>query len=158
MHARQTALIIGAGMGGIAAAAHLARSGYGVTVLEKNSTPGGRCSQLIRDGHRFGIGATLLLMPELYAETYAALGERMEDYVDLRRVDPMYRLHFDDGTQLVLTADINEMQSQLKAIEPGSFGAYLRYLVESYRHFHLTHRLIKRNFYSLPQYLSPGNL
>ena len=87
MHARQTALIIGAGMGGIAAAAHLARSGHEVTVLEKNSTPGGRCSQLSRDGHRFDIGATLLLMPELYAETYAALGERMEDHLDLRRVD-----------------------------------------------------------------------
>ena len=65
MDTRQTALVIGAGLGGIATAAHLARNGYKVTVLEKNATPGGRCGQLIRDGHRFDIGPTLFLMPQI---------------------------------------------------------------------------------------------
>ena len=76
-------------------------------LLEKNATPGGRCNQLVRDGHRFDIGPTLFLMPEVFAETYAALGERMEDHLDLRRIDPTYRIHFDDGTQLALTSDLN---------------------------------------------------
>src|SRR5512135_1908735 len=129
MKSQPTALVIGAGLGGIVAAARLARSGYAVTVVEKTATPGGRCSQLVRDGHRFDIGPTLLLMPEVFAETYTALGERMEDHLDLRRVDPTYRVAFDDGTQLSLTADLNSMQTQLEAIEPGSFRGLLRYLL-----------------------------
>jgi phytoene desaturase len=159
MYSRQTALIIGAGLGGIAAAARLARNGYDVTVLEKNSTPGGRCGQLVRDGHRFDIGATLFLMPEVFAETYAALGERMEDHLDLRRIDPTYQIHFDDGTQLALSSDLNAMQSQLEAMEPGSFGGLLRYLDEGHTHYHLSlRRFIGRNFYSLLDYFSPQNL
>jgi len=106
MLSHPTALIIGAGLGGIAAAARLARQGYQVTVLEKNATPGGRCNQFVRDGHRFDVGPTLFLMPEVFAETYAELGERMEDHLDLRRIDPTYRIRFDDGTQLALTSDL----------------------------------------------------
>jgi phytoene desaturase len=159
VHSRQTALIIGAGLGGIATAAHLARNGYQVTVIEKNPAPGGRCSQLNRDGHRFDIGPTLFLIPEIFAETYAALGERMEDHLDLRRIDPTYRFHFDNGDQLALTADMNAMQSQLEAIEPGSFGGLLRYLVEGHQHYSLAvKRLAGRNFYSPLDYFSPQNL
>ncbi len=96
---QQTAVVIGAGIGGIAAAARLARNGFQVTVVEKNEKPGGRCNQIIHDGHRFDIGPTLFLMPEVFAETYAALGERMEDHLDLRRIDPTYTVHFADGLQ-----------------------------------------------------------
>ena len=159
MPSRQTAIIIGAGLGGIAIAARLARQGYRVTVLEKNASPGGRCDQLIRDGHRFDVGPTLLLMPEIFAETYAALGERMHDHLELRRIDPTYRIRFDDGTQLSLTADMNAMQDQLEAIQPGSFGGFLRYLSEGHLHYHLSlERFVGRNFYNLLQYFSPQNL
>src|SRR5678815_3804391 len=88
LRSQPTALLIGAGLGGIATAARLAQNGYQVTVLEKNASPGGRCGQLTRDGHRFDTGATLFLMPEVFAQTYASLGERMEDHLDLRRIDP----------------------------------------------------------------------
>lgn len=154
-----TAIVIGAGLGGIATAAKLASNGYKVTVLEKNATPGGRCGQLTRDGHRFDVGATLFLMPEVFAETYAALGERMEDHLDLRRIDPTYRVHFDDETQLSLTGDLEGMQTQLEAIEPGSFGGLLRYLTEGHQHYHLSlERFVGRNFYSLLDYFSLQNL
>ena len=159
MSAHPTALVIGAGLGGIAAAARLACAGYSVTVLEKNATPGGRCGQLVRDGHRFDTGATLFLMPEVFAETYAALGTRMADHLDLRRIDPTYRIRFGDGTELALTSDLNALQAQLEAIEPGSFGGVLRYLVEGHRHYHLSlQRFVGRNFYSLLDYFSLKNL
>lgn len=159
MNSKPTALIIGAGFGGIAAAARLARSGYQVTVLEKNSGPGGRCDQLVRDGHRFDIGPTLFLMPEVFAETYAALGERMEDHLELRRIDPTYRIRFEDGLQLSLTGDLNDMQAQLEAVEPGSFEAMLRYLAEGSMHYRISlKRFVGRNFYHLLDYFSLQNL
>jgi phytoene desaturase len=159
MTTRPTALIIGAGMGGIATAARLAHNGYDVTVIEKNDKPGGRCNQIIQDGHRFDVGPTLFLMPEVFGETYAALGEPMEEHLELRRIDPTYRLRFDDGTELALTADINAMQSQLEAIERGSFNGFLRYLAEGERHYRLSlERFVGRNFTSLLQYFSLKNL
>ncbi len=158
-HSRPTALIIGAGLGGIATAAHLARNGYHVTVLEKNAAPGGRCGQFTRDGHRFDTGATLFLMPEVFRQTYEALGERMEDHLDLRRIDPIYRIHFDDGKQIALTSDLNAMEAQLEQIEPGSFGGLLRYLEEGRRHYHLAlGKFVNRNFLHIWDYFNPLNL
>ncbi len=159
MNSHPTAIVIGAGLGGIAAAALLARHGYQVTVLEKNSAPGGRCGQLVREGHRFDVGATLFLMPEVFAQTYAALGERMEDHLDLRRIDPTYRIHFADDTMLDLTSDLTALQAQVEAIEPGSFGGLLRYLDEGRRHYHLAlERFVGRNFPHAWDYFHPGNL
>ena len=152
-------LVIGAGIGGIAVAGRLARRGYDVTVLEKNAVPGGRLNKLLQDGHRFDVGPSLFLMPRTYAATYAALGERMEDHLDLKRVDPTYHLHFEDGTKIQLSANINWMQEQLEAIEPGSFGGLLRYLTEGHRHFSLSlDRFVGRNFYTLFDEFNPGNL
>ncbi len=154
-----TAAVIGAGIGGIAAAGRLARQGFQVTVYEKQPTPGGRCNLLVRDGHRFDIGPTLFLMPEVFEETYAALGRRMEDEIDLRRIDPTYRIHFANGTELALTANLNDMQSQLESIEPGSFAGLLRYLTEGNRHYRVSlDRFVGRNFSSLLDYFSPSNL
>ena len=105
-------LIIGAGVGGIAAAAHLAQHGLHVTVLEKNARPGGRCDRLSRGGHHFDTGPTLLIMPHVYEDEFAALGTSLHEMLDLQRVDPTYHLVFDDGSQLALTSDLKAMQEQ----------------------------------------------
>lgn len=159
MSINSTAVVIGAGIGGLATAARLARAGYHVTVLEKNAKPGGRCDQLVRDGHRFDIGPTLFLMPEVFADTYADLGERMSDHLDLRRIDPTYRIRFDDGVSLALTNDLHALQAQLDAIEPGSFGGLLRYLAEGETNYHesLQH-FVGRNFHNIFEYFSLKNL
>jgi phytoene desaturase (3,4-didehydrolycopene-forming) len=153
------ALVIGAGVGGIAAAARLARHGYTVTVAEKRERAGGRCNYLVKDGHHFDTGPTLFLMSELYAQTFADLGERMEDHLSLRRIDPTYNVFFDDGSTLALTSDLNAMQTQLEAIEPGSFGGFLRYLDEGQLHYRLALRhLVTRDFRNLPEFVSLKNL
>src|SRR5258707_298847 len=103
-------IVIGAGIGGIAAAAHLAQQGIHVTVIEKNSHPGGRCDRFVRDGHRIDSGPTLLVMPLVYEAEFAALGMSMHETLDLQRVDPTYNLVFDDGSQLALTCDISKDQ------------------------------------------------
>ena len=85
---KKSAIIIGAGMGGIVAATHLAQHGLKVTVIEKNSRPGGRCDRISREGHHFDTGPTLLIMPLLYEAEFAALGADMRELLDLRRIDP----------------------------------------------------------------------
>jgi len=105
-------VVIGAGIGGITAAIHLARHGLHVMVLDKNTNPGGRCDQFSLNGHRFDSGPTLLVMPLLYEAEFRALGTSMQAMLDLQRVDPTYRLVFDDGSQIALTSDLKSMQEQ----------------------------------------------
>lgn len=154
-----SAIIIGAGIGGIALAARLARRGMRVTVFEKNHTPGGRTARLRRNGFTFDMGPSLFLMPEVFRRTFAELGERMEDHLDLIRLDPTYRVHFHDGRSLDLTGDLLRMREQLEAIEPGSFEPFMRFMREGFKHYTLSlQHFVTRNFYSLADYLAPANL
>src|SRR5512144_993483 len=105
-------IVIGAGIGGLTAAIHLAKHGLHVKVLEKNSVPGGRCNRLSRDGHHFDTGPTLFVMPLLYEAEFHALGTSMHEQIDLLPVDPTYHLVFDDGERLALTSDMNCMREQ----------------------------------------------
>jgi phytoene desaturase len=130
-------IVIGAGIGGITAAIHLAKQGMQVAVVEKNARPGGRCDRLSREGHHFDTGPTLLVMPLLYESEFAALGTSLHTMLDLQRVDPTYHLVFDNGSQLALTSEMNSLQKQLEAIEPGSYQNMLRYLDEGGRHYRL---------------------
>ncbi|HSB88551.1 MAG TPA: phytoene desaturase family protein [Anaerolineales bacterium] len=150
-------LVLGAGVGGLSAAAHLARRGVRVTVVEKDSGPGGRCSQIERDGHTFDTGPTLMVLPWLYEQEFATLGESLHDRLDLRRIDPSYRVVFDDGASLWLTSDPDRMRSQLEAIEPGSFEGFEKYLDEGRRHYDLavTH-LVRRSFSEARAFFRPA--
>jgi len=152
-------LVIGAGIGGITAAIHLAKHGFHVTVIEKNSHPGGRCDRISRDGHHFDTGPTLLVMPLLYEAEFAALGTSMHDALDLQRVDPTYHLVFDDGSQLALTSDMKSLQEQLETFEHGSFQGLLRYMDEGHRHYHLgIERLVNPDFRKASDFFKLSNL
>ena len=152
-------IVIGAGVGGLTAAIHLARRGMQVTVIEKNDKPGGRCASISRDGHHFDTGPTLMVMPLLYESEFAALGASMHAALDLQRVDPTYHLVFDDGSQLALTSDLESLQEQLETFEPGSFQGLLRYMDEGYRHYHLgIERLVKPDFRKASDFFTLANL
>ncbi len=152
-------LVIGAGIGGIVAATHLAKHGFNVTVVEKNSHAGGRCDRISRDGHHFDTGPTLLVMPLLYELEFQALGHSMHELLDLQRVDPTYHLIFDDGSQLALTSDMKSMQEQLEKFESGSFDGLLRYLAEGHRHYNLSiERLVKRDFRKASEFFTLKNI
>jgi phytoene desaturase len=155
----KSVVVIGAGIGGLAAAGRLAKQGIRVSVFEKGTLPGGRTGKLEQDGFRFDTGPTLFLMPEVFADTYAELGERMEDHLDLVRLDPTYRVRFNDGSSLDLTSDLHAMQSRLERIEPGAFESFLKFMAEGGRNYRLSlAHFVGRNFLSLGEYFSPGNL
>jgi phytoene desaturase len=155
----KSVIVIGAGVGGIVAATHLARRGMNVTVLEKNPHAGGRCDRFSRDGHHFDAGPTLLLMPLLYEAEFAALGSSLHEMLNLKRVDPTYHLVFDNGSQLALTSDMKCMQEQLETFEPGSFHGLLRYLEEGHRHYHLgIEKLMNRDFRKASEFFALSNV
>lgn len=151
--------MIGAGVGGIAAAAHLARRGLKVTVLEKNGQAGGRLNQFERQGHRFDSGPTLLVLPDVYRAEFATLEADSDELLEPRRVDPSYHLVYDDGRRLRLTADLEDMRAQLESFEPGSFEGFLRYMQEGARHYRqaMKHWVLP-DFRQATDFFTPGNL
>lgn len=152
-------LIIGAGVGGLATAVRLAGRGHKVRVLEKGKGPGGRCGQLSFDGFTFDTGPTLLLMPEVLDELFASVGRRREDYLDLERCDPNYKIHFDDDSHATFSTDLVKMQHELERIEKGSFGRYLEFLAKGHAQYKISlERFVGRNFDSIWQFITPGNV
>ncbi len=155
----KSVIVIGAGIGGVTAAIHLAKSGLQVTVLEKNAHAGGRCDRFSHAGHHFDTGPTLFVMPLLYEAEFRALGTSMRDQLDLQPVDPTYQLVFDNGSQLGLTANMKSMQAQLESVQPGSFQGLLRYMEEGGRHYQLAlDNLVNRDFRKSSQFFNLQNL
>jgi len=159
MSESRKAVIIGAGIGGITTAVYLSRQGYSVDVYEKNSLPGGRAGQLTREGHRFDLGATMLLMPGIYHEVFDSLGIRLKEGPDIVPLENLYKIYFDDNCSLAFTSDKKKMKWQLERIETGSFEKSEKYVGKGYEIFRLgTARLINRNFYNLFQMINPKNI
>jgi phytoene desaturase len=159
MNHKQHAVIIGSGVGGLATAIFLAQKGYKVDVYEKNSHPGGRCGQLEREGHRFDLGATILLMPSVYRTVFSAMGMDMDKELEAIPLQPMYKLYFDDNTTFTYSRDELQMKTQLEAIEPGSSAMYDRYVEEGYKFFNWgMNGLLYRNFYHLFQFITLRNV
>lgn len=147
--------IIGAGVGGLATAIFLAQKGFAVEIYEKNANPGGRCGQMIRDGHRFDLGATILLMPSIYRDVFSALGLDMDEELETTSLEPVYKLFFSNGTDFMFSRDQEKMKAQLEAIEPGSFEQYKSYIKEGSEFFNLSiNGLLGRNFYHLFQFIN----
>jgi phytoene desaturase len=156
---KKTAAIIGAGIGGITTSILLAKHGYEVTVYEKNSTPGGRCGQLLHEGHRFDLGATMLLMPGVYREVFSNLGLSFDELLEVKPLKDLYKLYFDDGKEIVFTTEKRKMEEQLEAIEKGSFAKAKSYISKGYDFYKIAHKkLIGRNFYNFLEFATPQNV
>jgi len=152
-------VIIGAGIGGITTAVYLAKKGFSVDVYEKNAVPGGRCGQIIRDGHRFDLGATMFLMPGIYKEIFKSLDIELEKKLTLKPLDDLYKIYFDNGDNLAFSPDENKMRQQLESIEPGSFKKSTEYVSKGYEIFRYSlKKLINRNFYNIFQFINLKNV
>src|SRR4030066_708007 len=159
MTEKRTAVIIGAGTGGIATALYLSKNGYTVDVFEKNSEPGGRCGQIIRDGHRFDIGATMYLMPGMYNQVFESLGIKFEEGREITPLENLYKIFFDNGDELAFTTDRERMRSQLEKIDPGSYEKSAEYVAKGYQiYLEGMDKLIGRNFFNIFQLANFKNI
>ncbi len=159
MNNQPKAVIIGAGVGGLATANFLAKNGFSVEIYEKNANPGGRCGQMIQEGHRFDLGATILLMPSLYKQVLSELGIDLENDMETTSLEPVYKLFFGDDTVFAFTRDAEQMKAQLEAIEPGSYPKYREYVKEGYEYFILAmNDLLGKNFDHLFQFVNLKNM
>lgn len=130
-------VIVGAGLAGLSAAMRLAGAGRQVTVLERDAEPGGRAGVLRRDGYTFDTGPTVLTMPELIADAFDCLDEKMGDWLDLAPVDPLYRTFFADGSQLDVHAEPEAMAAEIAAVcgprEADGYRRFVAFVSELYR-------------------------
>lgn len=124
-------IVIGSGFAGIAAAASLAKSGFEVTVLEKNTVPGGRARSFSEDGFLFDMGPSWYWMPEVFEQFFAAFGKQVSDYYELIRLDPSYTICFGKGDVLQVPAGMNALYELFERYEPGSSANLQRFLEEA---------------------------
>jgi phytoene desaturase len=149
------AVVIGAGFGGLAAAVRLGAKGYRVTVVEKLDGPGGRAYTFRQDGFTFDAGPTILTAPHLFEELWALCGERFSDHIDLRALDPFYRIRFDDGTVFSAFADEDATRAEIARIAPEDLAGFDRFLAASQNIFDAAYtKLAAEPFHEFPALLA----
>ncbi len=122
-------VIVGAGLAGLSTALRLAGKGRKVTVIERESVPGGRNGLLVKDGFHFDTGPQVLTMPDLIADAFDCVGENMHDWLDLQKVEPLYRAHYHDGSKLDVHANPQRMAQEIEeVIGANEAKGYLEYV------------------------------
>ena len=128
-------VVVGSGFGGLSTACYLADAGFDVTVLEKNDGLGGRASVLEAEGFKFDMGPSWYLMPDVFERFFDHFGHEPEDFYELERLDPHYRIFFKDGDTVDITADREDMYELFDSYEPGAGDALAEYLDTSEEHY-----------------------
>ena len=123
-----TALVIGSGFGGLAAAIRLGARGYKVSVLEQRDAPGGRAYVHKQDGFTFDAGPTIITAPFLFEELWHLCGQSMADHIDLRPMDPFYRIRFHDGQSFDYSGDVAHMREEIAKFNPDDVDGYMRFM------------------------------
>ena len=162
-------------------AARLQIAGYQVTVVEKNSYTGGRCSLIHRNGHRFDQGPSLLLLPKLFDEAFRDIGSSLQaEGIELKKCEPNYTVYYSDGEQIALSTSMDAMKREVERFEgvdgfEGFLGflreeraacilwlvtnAYRASLLQAHRHYELSvDHVLHRSFDSLLAMLRPSFL
>lgn len=125
---QDTAIVIGAGLGGLSAAMRLGAKGYKVQVFDKLDRTGGRGSSITQDGHRFDLGPTIVTVPQLYEDLWATCGRDFHKDVDLRPVMPFYEIRWPDGTSFKASSDTDTMKAEVAKISPRDVKGYEKFL------------------------------
>lgn len=148
-------VIIGAGMGGLAAALRLRDMGCDVTVLEKQQRPGGRSNVFQEGGFRVDIGPTVLVMKDVFEETYRAIGRDINRRIKFVPLDPSCRIYYHDDTHVDLYDGIVKLSSELEKVEPGVTERLFEFIGENARKFRPGMDFVSRNYDQLTDLVNP---
>ena len=146
-------VVAGAGPGGLTAAMLLAARGFKVTVVEKESHVGGRNAAIVRNGYKFDTGPTFLMMKFILDEVFEEAGRRIDDYLKCVKLEPMYRLQFED-VRLEPTTERAAMLQQLDAHFPGNRAGYDKFMTVEKRRFQLMYPCLQKDYATIRQYLT----
>lgn len=138
--------IVGAGVGGLATAARLAKSGHAVEVFEKLSRCGGRAHIIEDKGFKFDTGPSFVLMPDFFEEVFTSCGERLADYLDLKTLDPSYRIFYADGDVFTVHKDSRKTREEVDRLEKGAGKGFDEFVKEVTRLYTKVRPLLYRCF------------
>jgi len=124
-------IVIGSGFAGLSAATSLAQQGYDVTILEKNSVPGGRARQFKAEGFAFDMGPSWYWMPDVFEQYFARFNKKPSDYYDLVRLDPSYSIFFGKNDVMEVPAKLDDLYAMFDRYEPGSSKNLKKFLDEA---------------------------
>jgi phytoene dehydrogenase-like protein len=124
---KKRVVVIGAGLGGMTAAIQLARAGYSVDLLEKNSNVGGKLNIHREAGFSFDLGPSIFTLPHIFRPIFEENGRTLDDYIHLERVDPQWRNFFEDGTVVDLWENPAAMRHELERLGPGAVADYQKF-------------------------------
>ena len=131
-------VVVGAGLAGLSAALRLAGAGRKVTVIERESVPGGRNGLLEKDGYSFDTGPSVLTMPSLIQDAFSCVGEDMKDWLELSPLKPLYRAFYHDGSQIDVHANTAEMEEEIRrtvsAEEALGYRRYVEFVTKLYKY------------------------
>ena len=145
--------VVGAGPGGLTAAMLLAKRGFKVTLFEKEDTVGGRNAAIVKNGYKFDVGPTFLMMKFILDEVFEEAGRNVDDYMEFTRLEPMYRLQFDD-VRLEPTTVKEAMIQQLETSFPGSSKGYEKFLKTESVRFDRMYPCLQKDYSSYKKFLS----
>lgn len=158
MHDTHNVVIVGAGPGGLATAMLLAQAGIKVTLLESQDRVGGRTGRLEIDGFNFDIGPTFFLYPTILEEIFRSCGRELRAEVDLRRIDPMYRLVFEGGGEMLARDTLETMAAEIARLSPADAKNLPRYMADNRAKIESFGPVLQRDFSKLSDYLAPNVL
>jgi len=130
-HSTGAAVVIGAGLGGLASAMRLGAKGWRVTVVDRLDQPGGRGSSVVQGGHRFDLGPTIVTVPQGLRDLWAACGRDFDRDVTLVPLDPFYDIRWPDGSRFTARQDDAAMLAEVARLSPGDVSGYKQFLQDS---------------------------
>lgn len=152
-------ILIGAGLGGLSAAIRLAKSGFDVTILEKNETVGGKVNSVEKDEYKFDTGASLLTMRHVFEDLFNFCERRIEDYLDILPLDPICRYFWTDKTVFDASPDIEKTEVEIKRIAPNDVENFVKYLADAKRKYEIAEKtFLAHSLNDLPKLLRPKYL
>jgi phytoene desaturase len=148
----KSVVVIGSGFAGLSAASFMAKAGWKVTVLEKNSTSGGRARQLKENGFTFDMGPSWYWMPDVFENYFARFGKKVNDYYQLDRLDPSYRIYWPDDESNI-PADFEELKKLFERIEKGAGEKLEKYLQgAAYKYYLGMNKLVHKPGQSITEF------